>query len=253
MILVKAVFLCAGNGRRMLSPTTGIPKPMARVGYTEQKPILEYAIDNCRRVKGIDEFLIVISKNDKMIEDFFGDGSRFGVSIDYVTQEPALGTAHAIKCVEHMVDSTFLVIYGDNIFTKGLVEHTKLIHEHSFKGAVATYALAYLTDTQRLKNLGTAEIDDEHHIIRIVEKSPTPISNYAVTGIMVFEPIIFDIINDINHWHKSERGEYEIHDYTNVLLRNGKIVNAHVSTAPWMDITEPKDIELANELIKAIH
>jgi glucose-1-phosphate thymidylyltransferase len=234
----------------MLSPTTGIPKSMIKVG-DKPKPILELAINNCKGVHGIDEFLIVVHKDDNMIQNYFRDGSDFGVNIRYVFQESPQGTADAIRCAEKYVDNAFLVIYGDNIFTKRLVESIKFTHEHGHKDAVATYGLYYMTDQEKLKQVGTAEIDDGHHILQIIEKSPTPISNYAVTGIMIFEPIIFETMK--RNWHKSPRGEYEIHDYTNILLHEGRVVNAHISTDLWMDVTQPSDLPKANEIAKAIH
>ncbi|MFQ5921110.1 MAG: sugar phosphate nucleotidyltransferase, partial [Nitrososphaerales archaeon] len=173
--------------------------------------------------------------------------------IRYLTQDQPLGTAHAIRCAEQHIDDAFLVIYGDNIFTTGLVHHTKLIHEHTSNDTVATYALHYEPDKEKLKEFGTAEVDDEHHITRIVEKSPTPASSYVVTGIMIFEPIIFDVMKNPANWRKSPRDEYESHDYTNLLIQGGRIVNANISTSSWMDLTRPGDIQRANKMIKEIY
>lgn len=247
---MKAVFLCAGNGRRMLSPTTSIPKPMVAVGHIERKPILEYAIDNCKQVNGIDEFLIVIRPDDNMIKKYFEDGSKFGVKIRYIFQDPPQGTADAIKCVEKEVDGAFLVIYGDNVFTKPLIESIKFTHEHGKRDAIATYALHYMIDQNRLKELGTADVDDQQHILQITEKNPNPTSNYVVTGIMIFEPIIFEAMK--RNWKKSPRGEYEIHDYTNLLIQQGYTVNALLSTTWWMDVTRPSDIPEVDKILKEI-
>lgn len=247
---MKAVFLCAGNGRRMLSPAKGIPKPMEIIGYDTKRPILEYIIDNCKDVKGIDEFLLVVRNDDKMIQDYFGDGSRFGINTRYVFQDEPQGTAHAIRCAEKYIDGSFLVVYGDNLFAKGLIDQAKTIHEHKEPLADATYVIYRLEDTTRLAEYGTVEINREYHIVKISEKNPKATSPYIATGIMFFNPSIFDAMK--HNWHKSERGEYEIHDYTNVLIEQGKIVNAFPSPLPWIDITTPKDIDRANEVVRAI-
>jgi len=109
---VKAVILAGGLGTRLQPYTTFIPKPMLPLG---EKPLLEHLIEWTRK-NGIKSIVLCVSYLKKAIEDYFEDGSRFGVKIEYAVSNRPLATAGQLKTAEKFVDDTFVCMYGDTIF-----------------------------------------------------------------------------------------------------------------------------------------
>src|SRR4030043_1733362 len=106
---MKAVILAAGEGNRMHPLTYTRPKVMLPIA---NRPILEHLLIELKKA-GVNEFTLVVGYHAETIRQHFGDGAKWGVSIDYVTQRKQLGTAHAIKMVEGLVKDKFLLANGD--------------------------------------------------------------------------------------------------------------------------------------------
>ncbi|MFB5605144.1 MAG: NDP-sugar synthase, partial [Nitrosarchaeum sp.] len=109
---MKAVILAGGLGTRLQPYTTFLPKPMLPLG---EKPILEHLVDWSRK-NGIKSIVLCVSYLKKSIEDYFEDGKRFGVSIEYAVSSRPLATAGQLKTAEKFIDDTFVCMYGDSIF-----------------------------------------------------------------------------------------------------------------------------------------
>ena len=185
---MKAMILAAGQGTRLRPLTDCIPKPMVLVAG---KPILEHNLELLAR-HGIRDVLINLHHQPRTIVDHFGDGSRWGVHITYSFEPELLGTAGAVKRVQEQFDSTFLVLYGDNLTTCDL---SRLVIFHRAKGGIATIALHYRDDPTAS---GIADLDDQDRIIQFVEK-PEPeqiFSHWVSAGILVLEPEVLDVIPD---------------------------------------------------------
>lgn len=185
---VKAIILAAGQSTRLRPLTDRIPKPMVLVAG---KPILEYNLTLLAR-HGIGEVVINLHYQPQSIVEYFGDGSRWGVHITYSFEPELLGTAGAVKRVQEQFDSTFLILYGDNLTTCDL---SRLVIFHRAKGGIATIALHYRDDPTAS---GIADLDDQDRIIRFVEK-PKPeqlFSHWVSAGILVLEPKVLDTIPD---------------------------------------------------------
>jgi len=115
-MIKKAVILAAGEGKRLKPFTETMPKVMLPVA---NKPILEWNLLNAIDA-GVKDFIFIVgykSYKSEKVRDYFGDGSRWDVKIEYVNQGKPLGTAHAIGLVESFVDE-FIVLCGDTIFGK---------------------------------------------------------------------------------------------------------------------------------------
>ena len=182
---MKAMILAAGQGTRLRPLTDHIPKPMVLVAG---KPILEHNLELLTR-HGISDVVINLHHQPQTIVDHFGDGSRWGVHITYSFEPELLGTAGAVKRVQEQFDSTFLVLYGDNLTTCDL---TRLTVFHQAKGGIATIALHYRDDPTAS---GIATLDDRDRITRFVEK-PMPhqiFSLWVNAGILVLEPEVLDV------------------------------------------------------------
>lgn len=134
MEFVKAVILAGGLGTRLQPYTTFLPKPMLPLG---EKPILEHLIEWTRK-NGVKSIVLCVSYLRKTIEDYFEDGKRLGVNIEYAVSDKPLATAGQLKTAEKFIDDTFVCIYGDSIFNFSL---RNMIKQHNQKKAFVTMSL----------------------------------------------------------------------------------------------------------------
>ena len=121
---MKAIILAGGLGTRLQPYTTFLPKPMLPLG---EKPILEHLIDWIRK-NGIKSMIICTSYLRKTIEDYFEDGQRFGVSIEYAASTKPLATAGQLRTAGDMVGETLVCMYGDAVYDfslRGMIKHHK--------------------------------------------------------------------------------------------------------------------------------
>src|ERR687886_352182 len=134
---MKAVILAGGLGTRLQPYTFFIPKPMLPLG---NKPLLEHIIDWLKTSSDerINNVVLCVSYLHRTIEDYFEDGTRFGVKIEYVRSERPLATAGQLKTAERMLDDTFVCLYGDSIYGFNL---DKMINEHKRSKAFVSMAL----------------------------------------------------------------------------------------------------------------
>jgi len=217
---VQAVVLAAGEGQRLRPFTANKPKVMIKVA---NKPILEFVIEALREV-GILDVIIVVGYKKSRIIDYFENGSKWGVKIEYAIQHQQLGTAHALKQAEKYIkDDKFLVLAGDNIIDP---ETIKRIRE--------PWTLAYKESDEPSK-YGVVVISN-NTVKEIVEKPKEPISNLVNTGIYCFTPEIFEIIEDST----------DLISVINSMIEDGykfKCIEANL----WMDIVYPWDIVRVND------
>lgn len=131
---MKAVILAGGLGTRLQPYTIFLPKPMLPLG---EKPILEHLIEWIRS-NGIRSVVLCVSYLRRSIEDYFEDGGRFGVDIEYAVSTKPLATAGQLKTAEDAVDGTFVCMYGDTIFDFSL---RSMLRQHKKTGAFVTMSL----------------------------------------------------------------------------------------------------------------
>ncbi len=182
----KALLLAAGEGTRLRPLTLQRPKPMLPLGG---RPILEYLVD-LLRCHAVREIAINLHYKPEAIVDYFGDGSRFGVSITYSMETQLLGSAGAAKHLDWFFNEPFLVLYGDVLAD---IDLTALVDEHLEHRGLGTLALYEVEDPTRC---GVVKLDDQQRITRFVEKPPADAipSNLANAGIYVLEPAILDYV-----------------------------------------------------------
>jgi mannose-1-phosphate guanylyltransferase len=199
---MKALILAAGKGTRVMPLTRDTAKPMLRILDT---PVLELLIDRLRH-HGITEIVINTSHHAHTIEQYFGDGRRFGVEIAYsfegyltngeLVGEP-LGSAGALRHIQRhagFFDDTFLVLCGDAVVD---IDFAELVTEHHRNRALATIALAEVPRSQ-VCHYGVAVLDESGIITGFQEKPAVEeaASTLVNTGIYVFEPQILNHIPD---------------------------------------------------------
>jgi NDP-sugar pyrophosphorylase family protein len=180
------MLLAAGEGTRLRPLTNTVPKCMLPIGG---KPILERNIEwLCRH--GATELVINLYYLPHVIQDYFGDGSRWGVHITYSLEPTILGTAGGVKWVSNLFSETFLVWYGDNLSTCDL---SHLVDFHRAKGGVATIALYQRED---VTHSGIIGLDDQERITRFLEKPKIDqvFSHWVNAGIYVLEQVVLEFI-----------------------------------------------------------
>lgn len=176
---MKAVLLAGGLGTRLRPLTENLPKPMALVG---NRPWLEHLLLHYRN-QGIDEFVIAVKHYRLMIESHLGDGSKYGVRIDYAVEKELLGTAGAIKNAEALLGDRFIVVNSDIIHQ---IDLASALRFHARHGGAVTICLTEVDDPS---HYGVVKMTASGEITRFVEK-PKPAeapSNLINAGIYLME------------------------------------------------------------------
>jgi NDP-sugar pyrophosphorylase family protein len=189
---MKALVLTAGQGTRLRQLTRHRPKAMLPIGG---KPLLEHILAWLRDAN-ITDIALNLHHCPHAITRYFGDGSRWGVSLRYSEEERLLGTAGAAKRLQSFLDETFVVVYGDGLTNVNLGQ---LIHRHHLfcsqfpRQATITASLYRVPDPTQC---GLVDLSPTGRILRFIEKPPADqiFTNLAFAGVMVCEPSILDAI-----------------------------------------------------------
>jgi mannose-1-phosphate guanylyltransferase len=198
--MTKAMILAAGQGTRIRPLTKGMPKPMIPI---LGKPVLEYIIEHLAR-HGVREIMINVAYHHWKIENYFGDGQRWGVEIGYsyegarehgeIVPKPrgSAGGMRHIQDFSGFFDETTLVLCGDAIID---LDITAALAEHHAKKAIAS-VVTLPVPKEDVKNYGVVVSDDSGRVLSFQEK-PKPeeaLSNFASTGIYIFEPAALELV-----------------------------------------------------------
>lgn len=229
---MKAVVLVAGKGTRMEPLTSGCPKVMLQVA---NKPILEHILNSAIEA-GIEGFVFITGYLEEQIKEYFGDGSKWGVSIEYVQQKEQLGTANAIGCAKGYVEGAFLVLNGDMLIGQ---EDLKILLSRTEEAVIC------VKEVENPSDFGVLETEN-NRVIRIIEKPKNPPTNLANAGIYLFRESIFDFID---RTRASVRNELEITDSIQMLIDSGVAVGYSSLEGRWIDIGYPWDLLKANEYL----
>jgi mannose-1-phosphate guanylyltransferase len=181
---MKAVILAGGLGTRLQPYTFFIPKPMLPIG---NKPLLEHILEWLKRNNGIDQIVICVSYLHRIIEDYFEDGGRFGMKIQYAKSERPLATAGQLKSAEKLLNETFVCLYGDSIYEFNL---QKMIDAH--KESKALVSMALLSYKTNLK-YGFIDVDGKEDRIISWREKPE-VSGLINIGCYVIEPSFLNFI-----------------------------------------------------------
>jgi len=218
---MKAMVMSAGIGTRLRPLTYNIPKPMFPI---VNKPVLEHVLELLKR-HNITEVVVNLYAHRAMIRNYFGDGSRLGMNVNYSEEKRLMGTAGGVKKVEQFFDDTFLIMSGDGLTNINL---TEAIRFHKEKKAFATMVLKCV-DTRF--EYGIALTAKGGKIQEFIEK-PTwssIFSNTVNTGIYVFEPEVF------HHIPKGKFCDFA-RDVWPKLLEQGEPIFGYETDEYWCDI-----------------
>jgi glucose-1-phosphate thymidylyltransferase len=235
---LKGLILSGGRGTRLRPITFTSAKQLVPVANT---PVLFYGIE-AMAAAGIEDIGIIIApETGDEIREVTGDGSRFGVRIEYIVQSEPAGLAHAVLTAEPFLGRDPFVMYlGDNLLQGGISE---LVQTFT---ASAPDALILLTPVPDPQNYGVAELGPDGAVARLVEKPPEPASDLALVGVYMFTPLIHVAARAIA---PSGRGELEITDAIQWIVDHGHRVESHIVRGWWKDTGRLDDMLEANRLI----
>lgn len=235
---MKGVILAGGLGSR-LSPLTKVTNKHLLPVY--KVPMIYYPIQ-CLVNAGIEEILIVTGGSSA--GDFLkllGNGKEFGLKhLNYTYQEGEGGIADALSLAEHFAEGdSVCVVLGDNLIENNIIKEVEAFEN---QGSGARIILKEVEDPERF---GVPEIDGDK-IIGIEEKPSNPKSNYAVTGLYMFDNSVFEFINTLE---PSARGELEITDVNNIYIKKGNMTWGELD-GWWTDAGTFESLLAANNMVQ---
>jgi dTDP-glucose pyrophosphorylase len=231
-----AVILAAGRGTRMRELTAELPKPMIEV---RGKPVLQHIIEGLRDA-GVREVLLVVGYRADAVRDFFSDGRRYKLRVQYVNQTVQDGTGRVLDLArDSAADRPFILAYGDI-----------LVDPANYKRVVNlpddVEALLTVTRGEDVSKGGAVFLNDQMDLMELREKPKPgePTSPWYNAGLYAFRPSIFDFTAKLK---PSPRGEYELTDAIRDLAHSGKKVKALELTGEWADVRDPEILAKLNQ------
>ena len=231
----RAVILAAGRGTRMRELTAELPKPMMKV---RNKPVLLHIIEGLQAA-AIKDFLIVIGYRGDVVQDYFGDGTCFGLRIKYATQLVQDGTGRVVDLAREFVcEAPFVLSYGDILVDPA--NYRQLVELSDDVAAIVT-----VKRDEDVSKGGAVFVNDNFELVDLREKPlpGEPTSPWYNAGVYAFRPIIFEYTARLQ---PSPRGEYELTDAIRALANSGNKVKALELTGQWADVRDPEILAQLN-------
>ncbi len=240
---MKGIILAGGSGTRLYPLTRSISKQLLPI---YDKPMIYYPLATLM-LAGIKNILIITTPEDNnLFISLLGDGSHLGINIEFAVQEKPTGLPDAFIIGEKFIgDDDVCLILGDNIFHSDAFIHKYLVP--SFSMGHPTVFGYHVKDPERY---GVVEFDESKNVLSIEEKPLSPKSNYAVTGLYIFDKYAPSIAKKLQ---PSNRGETEIVDMLNYYLEHsGLKVELLGRGVSWLDTGTHRSLHEASSYIEVL-
>ncbi|MFC3124172.1 NDP-sugar synthase [Pseudoroseomonas globiformis] len=228
---MQAIIMAGGKGSRLHPYSALFPKPLMPLG---DKPVLEILLRQLHAA-GVTKVIIAVNHLRHLIEAFFGDGSRFGLSITYSVEDKPLGTAGPMGLVIDKLDDNFILTNGDLLTT---LDMRRMIEDHQSSGAAATIG----TFRREIRSeFGLLDVDDQMRMVGYREK---PVYQQLVSmGLYVLNR------DAVRRWIVP--GEYlDMPALMQSMSASDSLVRCHQQDCTWLDIGRPDDFAAAQKLVE---
>src|SRR5438270_3376302 len=219
--------------------TADLPKPIVEV---HGKPVLQHIVEGLRDA-AVRKFLIIVGYRADAVQNFFGDGSRYKIDIQYTTQVTQDGTGRVVELARNFSgDSAFVLAYGDILVDpanyKRIVDLTDDVE-----------TVINVIRGEDVSKGGAVFVNEEMELVDLREKPKPgePSSPWYNAGLYTFRPSIFDFTAKLK---PSPRGEYELTDAIRELAQSGKKVKALELTGEWADVRDPEILAKLNQSVQ---
>ena len=239
----KGIILAGGSGTRLYPLTRVVSKQLLPV---YDKPMIFYPLATLMQA-GIRDILIITTPHEQsMFQRLLGDGSEWGIRLEYAVQPAPEGLAQALIIAEDFLDGApSCLILGDNIFHGGGLRD--VLRRATARDSGATVFGYWVKDPERY---GVAEFDSEFRVLSLEEKPQAPRSNYAVTGLYFYDSRAPEIARGLN---PSARGELEITDLNRIYLDDNSLVLERLGRGyAWLDTGTHESLQQASSFIETI-
>jgi NDP-sugar pyrophosphorylase family protein len=223
----SAVILSGGLGTRLRPFTEVIPKPLLPIG---EKAVLEIQIERFKKY-GFDHIFLATNYKSTYIENFFGDGSRYGVTLEISKEDQPLGTAGPVRLLKHRLSDPFIVMNGDIL---SLVNFEALYEFACSKDSLLTVAIKKIITPYAFGN-----IFFDGDLVTKIEEKPD-IVTYALAGIYLMKPQIMDLI--------PEKQYFGMDMLLRKMLQENLPVTKYELEEYWLDIGQIQDYEKAQNI-----
>jgi mannose-1-phosphate guanylyltransferase len=234
--MATAILLVGGFGTRLMPLTKNTPKPMLTVAGI---PVTEHQL-NMAKAAGITHIVLATSYLSELFTPYFGDGSKWGMKIEYAVEETPLGTGGAIRNAAKVINSSesIVILNGDVLSSHNLTEQ---IRQHEANNADVTL---HLTQVEDARAYGCVPTDSKGRVTAFLEKMENPVTNQINAGCYVFNPRVLESI-PLDTVVSVERETFPL------LVKNGADVFGYVENSYWVDIGTPQALMKASiEIVK---
>jgi glucose-1-phosphate thymidylyltransferase len=234
---VKALVLAGGSGTRLRPLTHTSAKQLIPVA---NKPVLFYGLEQLRDA-GITDVGIIVGQTADEVMAAVGDGSALGITVTYIPQEAPLGLAHCVLIAQDFLgDEDFCMFLGDNFLLGGI---NRFVEEFDSSAMDAQILLTKVAEPQFF---GVAVLDEDGNITELLEKPENPPTDLAVVGVYLFGKGIHEAVRSIE---PSARGELEITEAIEWLIRSGRTVRSYMVDGYWKDTGRLEDMLECNRRV----